>query len=104
MTQKLKPCPFCGGIPDELQSGFVICSNLGCLMQENTCTKEQWNTRQPSPDKLNEGKSIDEVLNEKIIQANQQGLVRFVFAYQTEYYFCEWLKAKWSDLTKIEIL
>ncbi len=41
---ELKPCPFCGAMPEKLRTGYM-CSTLGCALQENTVSEKEWNTR-----------------------------------------------------------
>ena len=40
----LKPCPFCGEMPIG-QDDRYMCSTLGCVMQEDTISAKEWNTR-----------------------------------------------------------
>ena len=51
MSEELRPCPFCGAMPDKLRTGYM-CSTLGCALQENTVSEKEWNTR-PIEDALN---------------------------------------------------
>ena len=50
MTEELRPCPFCGAMPEKLRTGYM-CSTLGCALQENTVSEKEWNTR-PIEDEL----------------------------------------------------
>lgn len=47
----LKPCPFCGEMPMGEDDRYM-CSRLGCVMQEETISAKEWNTR-PIEDALN---------------------------------------------------
>ena len=56
MSEKLKPCPFCGGEPELFEAPgvyFVECSNPKCNYPTNWDTKEEaitaWNTRTHEP-------------------------------------------------------
>lgn len=51
MSEELRPCPFCGAMPMG-QDDRYMCSTLGCVMQEDTISAENWNTR-PIEDALN---------------------------------------------------
>ena len=51
MNEELRPCPFCGAMPEKLRTGYM-CSTLGCALQENTVSEKEWNTR-PIEDALN---------------------------------------------------
>lgn len=44
MSEELRPCPFCGAMPEKLRTGYM-CSTLGCALQENTVSEKEWNTR-----------------------------------------------------------
>jgi len=50
MNEELRPCPFCGAMPEKLRTGYM-CSTLGCALQENTVSEKEWNTR-PIEDEL----------------------------------------------------
>ena len=50
MSEELRPCPFCGAMPEKLRTGYM-CSTLGCALQENTVSEKEWNTR-PIEDEL----------------------------------------------------
>ena len=41
---ELKPCPFCGAMPMGEDDRYM-CSTLGCVMQEDTISAKDWNTR-----------------------------------------------------------
>ena len=41
---ELKPCPFCGAMPMGEDDRYM-CSTLGCVMQEDTISAKEWNTR-----------------------------------------------------------
>ena len=41
---ELRPCPFCGEMPIG-QDDRYMCSTLGCVMQEDTISAKEWNTR-----------------------------------------------------------
>lgn len=48
MTDKLKPCPFCGRNPvhpETMVNGVVCCGNADCVAWIFPATIEQWNTR-----------------------------------------------------------
>ena len=49
MTDKLKPCPFCGGTAKELAEGDVSCFNHDCPMSAMSMTADAWNNRAPDP-------------------------------------------------------
>lgn len=57
MTDKLKPCPFCGQIPKiwdmDAIKDFVYCSNQGCEMYKRSLHRQVWQKR-PVEDKLRE--------------------------------------------------
>ena len=44
MSEELRLCPFCGEMPIG-QDDRYMCSTLGCVMQENTISAKDWNTR-----------------------------------------------------------
>ena len=51
MNEELRPCPFCGEMPMGEDDRYM-CSTLGCVMQEDTISAKEWNTR-PIEDALN---------------------------------------------------
>ena len=65
---ELKPCPFCGAMPMGEDDRYM-CSTLGCVMQEDTISAKEWNTR-PIEDALN--KRIAE-LEEKLAELVEVG-------------------------------
>ena len=44
MSEELRPCPFCGAMPMGEDDRYM-CSTLGCVMQEDTISAKDWNTR-----------------------------------------------------------
>ena len=50
MSEELRPCPFCGAMPMGEDDRYM-CSTLGCVMQEDTISAKDWNTR-PIEDNL----------------------------------------------------
>ena len=50
-SSNLRPCPFCGAMPIGHDDRYM-CSTPGCVMQEDTISAENWNTR-PIEDALN---------------------------------------------------
>ena len=44
MNEELRPCPFSGEMPIG-QDDRYMCSTLGCVMQEDTISAKEWNTR-----------------------------------------------------------
>ena len=44
MSEGLRPCPFCGAMPMGEDDRYM-CSTLGCVMQEDTISAKDWNTR-----------------------------------------------------------
>ena len=49
-SSNLRPCPFCGAMPIGHDDRYM-CSTPGCVMQEDTISAENWNTR-PIEDEL----------------------------------------------------
>lgn len=59
MSEKLLPCPFCGGearffqmrITKGIRLGYVKCTECGLRLEQENCTEDfataQWNTRKP---------------------------------------------------------
>lgn len=45
MSEELKPCPFCGHKPEEIENENVHCSNGECRMFHIWFVKADWNTR-----------------------------------------------------------
>ena len=43
-SSNLLPCPFCGAMPIGHDDRYM-CSTPGCVMQEDTISAENWNTR-----------------------------------------------------------
>jgi hypothetical protein len=69
MSEELRPCPFCGAMPMG-QDDRYMCSTLGCVMQEDTISAENWNTR-PIEDALNKRIAELEAENDMLKQLSQ---------------------------------
>ena len=52
MSEKLKPCPFCGKMPEVEPNGDCYCDYYICPMAPDSYMPKDWNTR-PIEDELN---------------------------------------------------
>ena len=84
---ELKPCPFCGEMPIG-QDDRYMCSTLGCVMQENTISAKDWNTR-PIEDALTARIAELEGFIDQLIEAGNE-------MYEESY----WYENKWQALVK----
>lgn len=71
---KLKPCPFCGEMPEVEPNGDCYCDNYICPMAPDSYMPGDWNTRPIEDDlrkRIAELEEIDKLRSESISTLNQ---------------------------------
>jgi len=44
------------------------------------------------------------IYGDKLLEANKLGLYHFIFQFEGNFYFCQWIKSKWTDPEKIKLI
>ena len=95
MSEELRPCPFCGTLPQAntwtlhgISETRYFCPNPECPHSVRTVTLEQWNTR-----------PIEDALQARIVELN--GFINQLIEAGNEMYEeSYWYENKWQALVK----